>query len=51
VEFHFDGHSRPGNPPHQQADTAQLASLGFATSTSVKQGIAAYARWLREMAS
>jgi UDP-glucose 4-epimerase len=48
AEFHFDGHSRPGNPPHQQADISTLARLGFAVSVPLEQGISAYARWMRD---
>jgi UDP-glucose 4-epimerase len=51
AEFRFDNHSRPGNPPHQQADIAGLAKFGFAPSVPLEQGVADYARWLRKLNS
>jgi UDP-glucose 4-epimerase len=47
AEIRFNGHSRPGNPPYQQANVSGLASIGFAATVPLEQGLADYARWLR----
>jgi UDP-glucose 4-epimerase len=47
AKFRFDGCSRPGNPPNQQADASLLSRLGFAPSVPLGHGIAEYATWLR----
>jgi UDP-glucose 4-epimerase len=51
VKIRFDGHSRPGNPPYQQADVSRLARIGFKASVPLERGLADYARWLRGEAS
>jgi UDP-glucose 4-epimerase len=51
VKIRFDGHSRPGNPPYQQADVSRLARIGFKASVPLELGLADYARWLRSKAS
>jgi len=47
VDIQFDGRSRPGDPPHQQADISQLSAIGFAASMTLEQGLSDYADWLR----
>lgn len=49
TDIHFDGHPRPGNPPHQQADVSRLANLGLSAFTTPDQGLVTYARWLRSI--
>lgn len=49
AEIRFDGRSRPGNPPYQQADISRLAGLGLAASVPLDRGIADYAKWLRSV--
>lgn len=44
----YTGTIRPGNPPHLRADTDRLAGLGFAPRWSLEDGVAGYARWLRD---
>ena len=51
VKIRFDGHSRLGNPPYQQADVSRLARIGFKASVPIELGLADYARWLRGEAS
>lgn len=48
AEIRFDGHSRPGNPPHQQADISRLSRFGFSASIPLERGIADYASWLQK---
>jgi nucleoside-diphosphate-sugar epimerase len=47
VDLQFDGRSRPGDPPYQQADISKLSAMGFAPSMTLEQGLADYANWLR----
>jgi UDP-glucose 4-epimerase len=51
ADIRFDGRSRPGNPPYQQADVSRLAGLGFAASVPLERGLADYANWLRSATS
>ena len=51
VKIRFDGYSRPGNPPYQQADVSQLARIGFKASVPLEPGLAEYARWLQREVS
>ena len=46
AQIRFDGRSRPGNPPYQQADISRLAKLEPGQFIPLEQGIAGYARWL-----
>lgn len=47
ADIAFDGQSRPGDPPHQQADISRLSALGIPLQTSLEQGLLEYANWLR----
>lgn len=47
ANIRFDGRSRPGDPPHQQANLSMLSATGFVSSMTLEQGLANYAEWLR----
>ncbi len=49
LEPAVEGRYRSGEVRHLYADTARLASLGFAAKTSLRQGLQAYADWIRSL--
>jgi UDP-glucose 4-epimerase len=45
----FSGITRPGDPPHLQADITRLRRLGFNSQVELKAGLDEYATWLRKI--
>ena len=50
-EIRFTGQARTGDPQHFCADITRMKSLGLEASVSLRQGLPAYAGWLRSIAS
>lgn len=44
----FTGQSRPGDPPHYQADISRLKRLGFTPAWALQDGLRDYVNWLRK---
>jgi UDP-glucose 4-epimerase len=45
----FMGESRSGDPLNWQADISKMAALGYKTSITLKDGLTAYAEWVKEL--
>jgi UDP-glucose 4-epimerase len=48
-EIRFNGRSRAGDPQHYRADVSRLNGLGLNPQTSLHDGLAAYAAWLKSV--
>ena len=46
-DIRFNGQTRAGDPQHFRADVTRMKSLGLAANVPLRQGLAAYAEWLK----
>lgn len=49
VALVFNGDARRGDPRFWQADARRLSELGFSPEIGLEEGLAAYARWFRDL--